>query len=322
MNDKPPTIESTAAGLILVWVLLASLMVWGAIFARLIRRQPLVPYEGRRRQPWRPLHVAAILVVYIFLVSGLVDLGLKLSHRFGTPPPQPPVPAAAKEAHDKTEDDRKSDHPLLLVLQSRPDVLTLLLALFSAGLVAPLTEEFAFRLLLQGQLESMEMRYRRWMPWWRRIPPGVVPVTLSTALFAAGHFREAQVPGDPDTILVLITADALARLGAMTFAILFLHAATGATSEDLGLIRSRLGYDLRLGVLCFLAFAPLILGIQAAMRLLLPGDFAPDPIALAFLAAVLGVLYFRTHRLVSAVVVHMLLNTTSLLIAWLAVRGG
>jgi membrane protease YdiL (CAAX protease family) len=45
----------------------------------------------------------------------------------------------------------------------------------------------------------------------------------------------------------------------------------------------------------------------------------PDPIPLFFLALGLGFVYSRTHRILPCVVVHGLLNSSSLAALWLAV---
>ncbi len=56
-----------------------------------------------------------------------------------------------------------SDHPLVkLVMNGKPDVTVMLLAGFTAVVVAPLCEEITFRLLLQGWLEKWEVKRLRW----------------------------------------------------------------------------------------------------------------------------------------------------------------
>ena len=49
----------------------------------------------------------------------------------------------------------------------------------------------------------------------------------------------------------------------------------------------------------------------------LPEYIAPDPFPLFFFAVALGAVYYRTHRIVPVIVLHAVLNGTSLVLAWL-----
>ena len=70
------------------------------------------------------------------------------------------------------------------------NVWVFLLCVISAAVVAPISEEFLFRVLLQGWLEALEHRWRRQMPTLRRlIPRGTGPILLTSLLFARLHFR-------------------------------------------------------------------------------------------------------------------------------------
>jgi membrane protease YdiL (CAAX protease family) len=55
----------------------------------------------------------------------------------------------------------KSEHPVQLLLSENSSPRVLLLCFLSAVLVAPLTEEFLFRVLLQGWMEAVAIRWRR-----------------------------------------------------------------------------------------------------------------------------------------------------------------
>ena len=67
-----------------------------------------------------------------------------------------------------------------------------------------------------------------------------------------------------------------------------------------------------LGVLSYILVA---VGIIGAFLLQTWGFVA------VFLALVLGALYYRTHRIVPAIVLHMAFNATNLFILWLEVRS-
>jgi len=66
--------------------------------------------------------------------------------------------------------------------------------------------------------------------------------------------------------------------------------------------------------------APVIYGLNIVLSLLLPKSIAPDPLSLFFLAIVLGTIYYRTRRIVPSISLHMSLNFTSLVMAWLFLR--
>ena len=55
----------------------------------------------------------------------------------------------------------KSEHPVQLLLSENSSPRVLLLCVLSAVVVAPLAEEFLFRVLLQGWMEAVAMRWRR-----------------------------------------------------------------------------------------------------------------------------------------------------------------
>ncbi len=74
--------------------------------------------------------------------------------------------------------------------------------------------------------------------------------------------------------------------------------------------------DVALGLVAFMAVAAPIYVLQGVLQMHLK-EVAADPITLTVFAAVLGFLYFRTHRLVPSILLHMALNGTSLLLAGL-----
>jgi membrane protease YdiL (CAAX protease family) len=87
---------------------------------------------------------------------------------------------------------------------------------------------------------------------------------------------------------------------------------TRATWADFGIEPRAVGRDFGLGLAAFLAVAPPIYVLQMSLvKWVSPGT--ADPISLFFFALVLGILYYRTHRIVPAIALHMALNGTSLL---------
>jgi membrane protease YdiL (CAAX protease family) len=90
-------------------------------------------------------------------------------------------------------------HPLIRVLQLRGDELALLAAALQAVVVAPVFEEFIFRLLLQGWLEKVERRWR-WARYGDIAVTGRWAIAGSSALFALAHVGHGF---DPIPLFVL-----------------------------------------------------------------------------------------------------------------------
>ena len=80
--------------------------------------------------------------------------------------------------------DADYDHPLINELKKEGTLSAYLLAVFCAVLVAPLVEEFFFRVMLQGWLESVPWSWRGW--WW---------LLGANANQAAGLISDSAAPG-------------------------------------------------------------------------------------------------------------------------------
>jgi membrane protease YdiL (CAAX protease family) len=198
----------------------------------------------------------------------------------------------------------------------------LLLCFLSAAVAAPLAEEFFFRVLLQGWMETVERRWRRFMPYLRRLMPiGMAPILLTSLLFARLHFRVDSPQMNLRFLVFLIGGNAVAQLLTIGFAVAWLRWRVGASAADLGWNRPKLSGDVKLGLAAFAVLAIPIYAMQIALTNLLPAYLAPDPLPLFFLALALGTLYYRTHRIAPVIVLHAALNGTSLLLAWLSTLG-
>lgn len=97
-----------------------------------------------------------------------------------------------------------SEHPLVKMVSDDPSRRALILATVVAVVIAPLVEEFLFRVVLQGWLERRESRWRRagYRPF-RGAPRGFGPILLSAALFAVLHWGHGP---DPIPLFVLAVA--------------------------------------------------------------------------------------------------------------------
>lgn len=328
MNTLPhetvPPVLQLGLGLLLA----ASAVVWSAIGYRASRGLPVLPYQRRHPVPWRLIDLAGILLVYLLLVYWIVfatewwlgvDLRQRGRGRAALAAAADAAPGARPNKAPKDVPPPQLDHPIFVMLRQRPDPAVLLFAVVVAGVVVPVTEEFAFRLLLQGWLEALERRWRRRVAVLRRLAPGVVPIVVVSGLFALGHWRTEGPPPDVWTLICNLTILAIAAVVTLGFAVWLIWHRWNATGVDFGFVPARFTADVRLGVLAYLACVPPVLLIQSAAMQVLPAWIAPDPIALFFFALALSLLYFRTHRIVPSIVLHMGLNLTSLGVAWLVV---
>jgi membrane protease YdiL (CAAX protease family) len=204
-------------------------------------------------------------------------------------------------------------HPLARVLVEDRSPWAILVCLVAAVVVAPVTEEMLFRLILQGWLEAVERRLRRRMP--RRFTAGFLSVTLSSGLFAALHFRVPPPRSDVSVLLFQIEAHSVASLLTIGFVVCWLRFSTGAKLADFGIVPQRLGNDFKLGMLAFTMITVPVYGLLIAVTNLLPEGTIADPLPIFLLATVLGGLYYRTHRIVPSVVLHMAFNAAGVVLA-------
>jgi hypothetical protein len=110
----------------------------------------------------------------------------------------------------------------------------------------------------------------------------------------------------------------------VTAAACWLKFVAGATATDLGLVPGKVAFDVRLGLLAFPAIVVPVYAVNAmllAARKFLPGGIVADPIALLPLAIVLGILYYRTHRILPGIVLHMAFNAVAVVAAFLSSPG-
>ncbi len=286
-------------------LLYGGLSVWGVVFRRLARGESVLPLEPRRPVPWGGL--AVVLVVVTFLASAIVLDRVSrnlLGHGIQRS-------AAAIEVAGAEPREQGNEHPLVIAVGESRNLAALAAALFVGVIVAPVSEEFFFRLLVQGWLEKLDWKWRRVL-WPGSRVFGLAPVLISSLVFAALHVRGSQSPRDSSDLLWGMTLEAVARIVTIGMAVWVLSRGLGATAADLGWSRDKLPSDVRLGLLSFLAVVVPIYGLQSPALAVAARGRSPDPFALFPFAIVLGTLYFFTHRIVPAIVLHAALNGTSL----------
>lgn len=299
--------ETTAPQALLMMATLAiwaCLAAWVFVAVRWRRKQPLVPYEPRRPVPWKLFDVFVALSLYFVMPMCVVHVACEW---FGA---EVTLPSVFDE-----DVDLDTAHPLARVLVKDPSPWAVFVCLMAAVVVAPLTEELLFRLILQGWLEASERHLRRREPRPHRLTPGLMPVMLSAGFFAALHFRSPSPQLDADALLFRIEAGSVASLLTVVLVFCWLRFNTGATLADFGVVPQNLRSDLKLGLVAFVMFTVPIYAILIAVMSLLPKDTIADPMPIFFLAVVLGGLYYRTHRIVPSIALHMAFNAAGVLLA-------
>ena len=314
MNDPFQSAFTLAAGIGVAAAIAVSSLVWIPIGRKILWGDPLVPYEGRRPVPWKTIDVAIIFGLYFLpMLVGLAVFAFQAPSDGESAAVAEISQPVTTEAADSEEVD--TQHSAIDLLSQDGTVLTWVLCIVAAVVVAPVAEEFLFRLVLQGCLEAVEHRRRR--PRVRTLAPGAGPIMISSLLFAATHFRLATPPADPDRLRMAFVVQMGWSLLAVAYAIAWLRFRTpDLTAADLGIDPPRVKSDIGLGLVAFLAVACPIYLLQFVLTSLWP-NMVPDPVPLFFFALVLGFLYYRTHRLLPSIVLHMALNGASLLMVWL-----
>lgn len=189
-------------------------------------------------------------------------------------------------------------HPIIETLGQQPDDWLFLLSGLSAVAVAPVAEEFFFRVLLQGWLESLG-----------EAPQPHAGMRIEADPEATGLAWPSEPPAGekaPDAAgLPARTAESPARSAVFDDA--FRSPATDDTTASRPLkTRPNPPWDTAAIFLTSLVFALLHVGQGWA------------PVPLFFLSLALGWLYQRTHRLLPSLVVHVCLNGCSLLMLRMA----
>lgn len=300
-----------------VW---ASLVVWTWVGMRVFAGEKVVPYQRRRPVPWGGIEVLLLLLFAPFASWVTAQAGARFA---GVELARATSQEAAAQGDEDEEEDEDEDvaHPVARLVLEGNDPWHLVLAAVMAVLVAPIIEEILFRLVLQGWLEKVEMRYRRWLPRVLRVLPGMGPVLLTSLPFAAMHFRASRSRIDIDLIVFLLAAQCLASLLTLLVAVLVLRFGSGATLSDMGFVARKLPGDVVLGLLAYLAVTGPIYLVLIAANLVIPKTVSADPIPLVFLAIVLGALYYRTHRIVPSIVLHMAFNATAVVMLVVMAMG-
>lgn len=305
-----PNLPAVIIAILVPLVILACAVVWVKIAVRWLRQLPVLPYQPRRPVPWRVFDIVLIASLYVFSQGVVLHAAYKVFDF-----PREAVVQAVKATPVNVNNPMSRAHPLARVLAESPDVWTILLCVVTAVIVAPIAEELIFRLVLQGWLECVERRLRRRIPFLRGILAGVVPVTTVAVLFAAMHARPAEPRMGLPVLVFLLAVHLTANLLTVVLSVGWLRFAAGATLADFGVVPSKIFHDVRTAGVTFLAVTAPVLAINVAASELLPKSVVSDPIPIFFLATALGILYYRTHRIVPSLALHMAFNAVGVFVA-------
>jgi membrane protease YdiL (CAAX protease family) len=171
-----------------------------------------------------------------------------------------------------------TQHPLIDILRERPGTWAVAVVSLSVAVIAPISEEFFLRVLLQGWLERLVAT----------AAPSAFPTPVGNS--------KSELPAVESTS----AAENVAQ-PANPYAAPHTSPLSAANGID----------DVRLARAIPVVTSSLVFS-------LLHVGHGPAPIPLFFLALGLGYLYQRTHRLWAPLAVHCLLNSSSLVMLWLA----
>lgn len=186
----------------------------------------------------------------------------------------------------------ETKHPLIELLRENPDPWFFVFSGFAAVIIAPIVEEYFFRVFLQGWLENVVVVTRAKEP---------VP-RLAESLWRGTATRQFHLTAvdlseqSEDDVHDLVPVDNPSEEIAV--------GSQGVPSLD----------DLQPGRTWF----PIV--VSAALFAMAHVSHGPDPIPLFFLALGLGYIYQRTHRVLPCIVIHMLVNGVSMFLLWVSVN--
>ncbi len=322
MPDEISASSVVGIAALVAFLLSAAIVVWTVIFSRWAHGRTLAQYERRRPVPWGALDIAVVFGAYFLLTALIPSFALELlppekrrplEHRSPEPVVQPVEQFGAaniEEAKDKPEG--QVVHPIVRLIRSRlPSAVILAAAL--ALLIAPLSEEMIFRVVMQGGMEALARRQRLSIRWLRRCLPVVVPALV----FGLLHWNSDSREYPREFYIALLSGVAVGATASFVFAIGWLRVVRRATWADLGISAVRWKLDLGLGLASFAALAVPIYALQLGLTLFMPKGIAPDPLGIFFFALVWGYLFRQTHRIGPSLISHMALNATSLTAALL-----
>jgi len=225
-----------------------------------------------------------------------------------------------------TQEELAEQHPLTILIQkSGRNPLVILVCFLTAVIVAPLSEELVFRVVMQCGIESTLRRELGHTAW------GRLPVLVTAMFFASIHFR---LPTQPeidqqyiDQLFKMMTATMIGNLITVAVVIVIFRSFYRIRWSDVGLWEGaallrpatvrRIGRDALGALFLFLMIIIPVRIVNVAVGTFAKSDWAAargisasmvDPIPLFLFALVIGTLYYRTRRFASVFFLHAFFN--------------
>ncbi len=197
---------------------------------------------------------------------------------------------------------KPSKHPLIEMFKESPDAGFFVVLFVAAAVVAPLFEELVFRVLLQGFLEKAFALARpaQELVFGSPTPP------VAASLIAPALPAEPATGSSPEIVFLADPSQPDVNPYAPSSI-----AGEGAQLAELAEFSAQ---DELRGPAAWLPIA-----ISTLIFALLHYTHGPDWVPLLLLAAGMGYLYQRTHRLVPSLIVHASLNSLSMFGLWLQI---
>ena len=219
-----------------------------------------------------------------------------------------------------TDENLAEQHSLVILMQKGGRYpIVIVVCLLAAVVVAPLTEELMFRVIMQCGIESTFRRESGNTALARR-----VSIFLPALFFAAIHFRTQHGQIDIDLLFKGMIGMIIARPLALLLIVGLFRFHYRVRWSDLGLRDFRwIGRDALGALLLFLIILVPIFTVHGTVITLAKTDWAVqcgisaamfDPIPLFLFALVIGSLYHRTRRLASVFFMHAFFNLYGFLI--------
>jgi membrane protease YdiL (CAAX protease family) len=259
------------------------------------------PESKNTSVPWTGYDVLLFLVPWLapLLMSGVYACAACCTVALT----QPPEKAAVIDTSDH-------GHPIRqLVEQGKESPMVFLVAFLSAVVVAPLVEEFLFRLLLQGWLEAKLFRLHVS----NAIGIAIVAVSCLFAAIHAGNHSAANVL----SLVFGFVASMVFNLFIFTSGIFYL-----TQTRNVKMIPCLFGTERFFRPRFFLyagccLLALIVLFVLNALLVSIYPKTNISPIPIFFFSMLLGTIYSKTRNLSYCILLHALLNGASLILVWL-----
>ncbi|MDR2762752.1 MAG: CPBP family intramembrane metalloprotease [Planctomycetaceae bacterium] len=212
----------------------------------------------------------------------------------------------------------KQPHPFVQLLKQDKSEFTILLLFICGVIIAPLLEEFLYRGIFTGWLIDSTKEH---LPKFgfnettTKILRVIISLSVPALLFASLHFRGNQEQSTPsrEFLLILFLAMILINSLTLTIGIFYLTQIRNFTLEKIGFQMNKYPSDISMSILVSIFVIPLLLILTGILNAIFP-NLVIDPFPLFFFAILLGGIFLITHRLLPCILIHALLNFTSLVI--------